>query len=120
MPFVLKKRATPGETIVPVDLGPAGSLDLIVRPTSPSHELGGIFSALVEDANPSVLRALNSIVGWRGVNDEEGHEIPFSAAALADLMRSIPPFTVASIMTSVLSVYPQQQPAAAPATTQEQ
>ncbi|MCC7425018.1 MAG: hypothetical protein IT428_32515 [Planctomycetaceae bacterium] len=122
MPFVLKKRTPVQEKTIPVDLGPAGSLDLIVRPTTATEELGATLSSILDNVDAVVLRVLNSIVGWRGVQDEHGHEVPFSREALADLMRSLPPFAVVSVMTAVTGFYnpaPQPPAVAPPATTEE-
>lgn len=122
MPFVLKKRTPVEQKTIPVDLGPAGSLELIVRPTTATEELGATLSAILDGVDAVVLRVFHSITGWSGVNDEHGNPVPFSREALADLMRSLPPFAVVSVMTAVTAFYnpAPQPPADAPASTTQE
>lgn len=104
MGFVLR-MTEPQEHAVPIDMGDAGSFEVIVRPTTAGEELSVLISGILDGGDAAVLRTLNSIVGWRGVNDPSGREIPFSRDALACLFRTVPPSVGMRIISAVSAFY---------------
>lgn len=104
MAFMLNLVESQERSIL-IDLGDAGGFEIIVRPTTAGDELSVLVASILEDADSATLRILNSIVGWKGVTDRNGREIPFSRNALASLLRSIPPFATLSIINAVSEFY---------------
>lgn len=97
MPVTLK-LASPKERTVPITLGDAGTIELVLRPPALGEELSSII-----DANPLARRMEQSIVGWKGANDEHGKPIPYSHDALAEVLRQFPR-ALGEVLVAVMDV----------------
>lgn len=84
---------------VTIHLEEAGTFDLIVRPPTLGDELASMFSR-----NGDARRLQTAIVGWSGLKDSKGHDVPYTPAALAGLIRRYPD-AAHQIGAAVLNLY---------------
>lgn len=98
MPVTLR-LSPPEDIVVPVELSPSESFDVVLRPPSLRSELQAIFSN-----GDWAERVISSVVGWRGVNDEAGNPIPFTTENFASLVRQHP-VIVPRIVNSIVPLY---------------
>lgn len=73
------------DRVVTVRTDRGDEFQVTIRPPTVADELAGMFST-----DPFTHRVARAVAAWSGVNGPDGHDVPYSPAALATLLRAFP------------------------------